>query len=232
MDIDLNCDLGEGAGGDAELLPLVTSASIACGFHAGGPAEAAAALAAASRHGVVVGAHPSYPDREHFGRRELARTPEQVRDDCFWQVGALAALADAAGTPLRHLKPHGALYHAAGRDPALALAIVDAAVAFQLAVFGLPGSALQTACIDRCRFVPEGFADRRYRPDGTLVPRDQPGAYVDGPEEAVAQVERLLEAGTVETICVHGDNPDALAFVRALRQALVARGHRLRAWCG
>jgi UPF0271 protein len=228
MEIDLNCDLGEGAGADAELLPLVTTASVAAGFHAGGPAEAFTALSACAQLGVRAGVHPSYPDREQFGRRELLRSPEQVFEDVVYQCGALFGLARAVPLTLTHLKPHGALYHAAGRDPALADVIVRAAVLFDLAVVALPGSALETACRDRCRFVPEGFADRRYRPDGLLVPRDQPDAYVHSPEEAVVQVETLLATGRVRTICVHGDGPQALTFVRALREALTSRGHHIR----
>ncbi len=132
MQIDLNCDLGEGCAGDAELMPLITSANIACGFHAGDPATAAATLTAAFQHGVRAGAHPGFPDREQFGRRELARTEQQIYEDCVYQVGALAGLARALGGELSHLKPHGALYNMACRDDAYARPIVAAAALFQL----------------------------------------------------------------------------------------------------
>src|SRR5216684_6545933 len=134
MEIDLNCDLGEGCPYDAELMPLITSANIACGFHAGDPATAYAALAAAAEHNVQAGAHPGFPDREHFGRRELARSEPQVFHDCVYQIGALSGLARAAGLPLRYVKPHGALYNMACRDDAYARPVVAAAELFGLAV--------------------------------------------------------------------------------------------------
>jgi UPF0271 protein len=224
MKIDLNCDLGEGCAHDAELMPLITSANIACGFHAGDPATAYTALAAAARHKVQAGAHPGFPDREHFGRRELARTEQQILEDCLYQVGALAGLARAVGLPLHHLKPHGALYNIACRDDAYARPLVEVARLFQLPLVALPGSRLQTLAGGRCPFIAEGFADRRYLPDGSLVPRSQANAFVEDPEEAVRQVEWLIRAKGVETICIHGDNPRALAFVRELRAALDRMG--------
>ena len=230
MDIDLNCDLGEGCPHDAELMPLITSANIACGFHAGDPGTARAALEAAARHGVQVGAHPGFPDREHFGRQEMTRTGRQVCDDCVYQVGGLAGLARAAGLVLRHVKPHGALYNMACRDEAYARPVVDAAALFGLAVMGLPGSRLEAASAGRCPFVAEGFADRRYQPDGSLVPRSRPDAFVTDPAEAVRQAERLVRERGVRTLCVHGDNPEALAFVRALREALTRQGITIRAF--
>jgi UPF0271 protein len=230
MFLDLNCDLGEGCPSDAELMPLITSASVACGFHAGDPATAAAALAAAARHRVAVGAHPSFPDREHFGRREMVRTERQVFEDCVFQVGALAGLARAAGVALRHLKPHGALYNQACRDDGYARPVVAAAELFGLHLFGLPGSRLEAQSAGRCPFVAEGFADRRYLPDGSLVPRSRPDAFVADPAEAVRQAEWLVRARDVRTLCVHGDNPEAVAFVRELRSALAARGIEVRAY--
>jgi 5-oxoprolinase (ATP-hydrolysing) subunit A len=230
MEIDLNCDLGEGCPLDAELMPLITSANIACGFHAGDPATAWAALDAAARHGVRAGAHPSFPDRAEFGRRELARTEQQVYEDCVYQVGALAGLARAAGVSLSHLKPHGALYNMACRDDAYARPVVAAAALFGLPVLGLPGSRLQTLSAGRCPFVAEGFADRRYLPTGALVPRSRPDAFLDNAAEAVSQVGWLIETQGVRTICVHGDNPQAVAFVRELRDALTQRGCTIRAF--
>jgi UPF0271 protein len=230
MEIDLNCDLGEGCVGDAELMPLITSANIACGFHAGDPETAHITLEAAARHGVQVGAHPGFPDREHFGRRELVRTARQVFDDCVYQVGALAGLARSVGVDLRYVKPHGALYNMACREETLARPVVEAAALFGLAVMGLPGSRLQAVSAGRCPFIAEGFADRRYLPDGSLVPRSRADAFVTDPAEAVEQAERLVRDQGVQTLCVHGDNPQALAFVRALRAALTEQGITIRAF--
>jgi UPF0271 protein len=234
MDIDLNCDLGEGCPYDADLMPLITSANVACGFHAGDPTAMATTLAAAARHGVQVGAHPGFPDREHFGRRELTRTRQQVVDDCVYQIGALAGMARAAGLAVAYVKPHGALYNMACRDDAYADPVVAAAQLFGLVVMGLPGSRLQAACVGRCPFVAEGFADRRYQPDGSLVQRSRPDAFIQEPADAVRQVEWLLDppdpARRVRTVCVHGDNPRAVEFVRGLRAALTAAGHRIVAF--
>jgi UPF0271 protein len=230
MDLDLNCDLGEGAGCDAELLPLVTSANVACGFHAGDAVTALATIRAAARHGVRVGAHPSFPDREQFGRRELERSEDDVFADCVYQIGALAALASAAGVTLAHVKPHGALYNMACRDDAYARPVVAAAERFGLPLLGLPGSRVEVLCAGRVPFVAEGFADRRYRPDGSLVPRSQPDAFVHDAEEAARQVEWLVRERGVRTVCVHGDNPEALALVRALRDALPRAGFVIRAF--
>jgi len=230
MDLDLNCDLGEGCANDAELMQLITSANIACGFHAGGLGTAHAALVAAARSGVQVGAHPGFPDREHFGRRELVRTEEQIYDDCVYQIGALAGLAKAAGLELRYVKPHGALYNMACRDDACARPVVAATELFGLKLMGLPGSRLEALSSGRCPFVAEGFADRRYLPDGSLVPRSRPDAFVSDPAEAVRQAEWLLRTKGLRTLCVHGDNPEALAFVQALREQLTSQGITIRAF--
>ncbi len=228
MEIDLNCDLGEGCAYDAELMPLITSANVACGFHAGDVGTASAALSLAAKHDVQVGAHPGFPDREHFGRRELARAEQQVYEDCVYQIGALAGLAKAAGTEVRYVKPHGALYNMACRDDAFARPVVAAAELFGLALMGLPGSRLEALSAGRCRFVAEGFADRRYLPDGSLVPRSRPDAFVEDPAEAVRQAKRLLSERGVRTLCVHGDNPQARAFAGALREALTRSGIDVR----
>jgi UPF0271 protein len=224
MEIDLNCDLGEGCPHDAELMPLITSANVACGFHAGDPATAHATLKLAARHGVQVGAHPGFADREHFGRRELRQTEAQIFEECVYQIGALAGLARAAGVQLRYVKPHGALYNLACRDDAYARPIVDAVTLFGLELMALPDSRLEALSQGRCGFVREGFADRRYLPDGSLVPRSRTDAFVADPAEAVRQAEWLLREKGVRTLCVHGDNPQALAFVRHLRAALLDRG--------
>jgi UPF0271 protein len=230
MYIDLNCDLGEGYPFDADLMPLITSANVACGFHAGDPATALATLQLAARCQVQVGAHPSFPDREHFGRLELERTEQQVFEDCVYQVGALIALARAAGTEVRHIKPHGALYNMACRDERFARPVVKAAEFFGLALMGLPDSQLQSIAAGRCRFIAEGFADRRYRPDGSLVRRGQPDAMIEDAAEAVQQAQRLIRERHVETLCVHGDNPQAVSFVRALRHAMNEQHLELRAF--
>jgi UPF0271 protein len=230
LTVDLNCDLGECCGADADVLPLVTTANVACGFHAGDPATALATLRLAARHGVRVGAHPGYPDREHFGRRELDRTEGQIYEDCVYQIGALAGLARAAGVTISHVKAHGGLYNRACRDDATARPVIAAAELFGLALMGLPGSRLEALSVGRVPFVAEGFADRRYRPDGSLVPRTEPGAFVHDPTEAVAQAERLIHERGVRTLCVHGDNPQALAFVHGLREALTRQGVVIRAF--
>ncbi len=225
MPIDLNCDLGEGCPFDAELMPLITSANIACGFHAGDTATMYATLGAAARHGVQVGAHPGFPDREGFGRRELVRSEAQVLSDCLYQIAMLTGLAMAVELPLRYVKPHGALYNMACRDDAYARPVITAAESFRLPLMGLPDSRLQALSAGRVPFIAEGFADRRYLPDGSLVPRSRPDAFIEDPEEAVRQAEWLLREKGVQTLCVHGDNPQALAFVRKLREELAPR-HR------
>jgi UPF0271 protein len=230
MEIDLNCDLGEGAGLDAALMPLVTSANVACGFHAGDSASAHAALRLAKSHGVIVGAHPGYADREHFGRCEFSLTEDAIFELCMFQIGALHGLTLATGEPLRYLKPHGALYNQACRDDAVARPIVAAAAVWNLPILALPGSRLETASAGKCGFFREGFADRRYQPDGSLVPRSMPDAFVEDPDEAVTQAAALIEQHGVRSLCVHGDNPAALRFVQAVRASLERRGFSLRAF--
>jgi UPF0271 protein len=230
MHIDLNADLGEGCGSDAELMPLITSANVACGFHAGNAATAFATLQLAAAHGVRVGAHPGFPDREHFGRRELVRSEQQVFEDCVYQIGALLGLARATGIAVSYIKAHGALYNMACCDDAYARPLTKAAELFGLPLLGLPGSRLQRLAQPRCRFVAEGFADRRYRADGSLIPRSEPNAFIESGDEAVQQAIRLLREGKIETLCVHGDNPKALEFVRELRGQLQFQGIEVRAF--
>jgi UPF0271 protein len=228
MRIDLNCDLGEGCEGDAQLMPLITSANIGCGFHAGDAEKTYAALRLAAQHRVQIGAHPGFPDREEFGRRELNWPPERIYLECLYQVGALNSLAKAAGCAVRYMKPHGALYNMACRDGALAGAVVGAALELGLGVMGLPGSQMQRAAKGRVSFIAEGFADRRYRPDGSLTPRSEPNAFVEDPAIAVEQAQRLVAEQGVRTLCVHGDNPHALAFVAALRTSLLSKSFAIR----
>jgi UPF0271 protein len=230
MEIDLNCDLGEGCGHDAELMPLITSANIACGFHAGDPATAHASLVLAKLHRVQVGAHPGFADREHFGRRELSLSEQQIFEECAYQIGALNGVARAASVELSYVKPHGAMYNMACRDDNVARPVVAAAELFGLKLMALPGSRLEGLSAGRCQFVAEGFADRRYLPNGSLVPRSDPDAFVKDSSEAVRQVEWLLREKGVRTLCVHGDNPEAVAFVRALREEFTRRGITIRAF--
>ena len=229
MEIDLNADLGEGAGFDAELMPLVTSANVCCGLHAGGPDEMGEAFTLADQYGVTAGAHPGYPDREHFGRRDLDLTADSLCNTCIYQIGAAVALGRANESPVRYVKPHGALYNRACADEDVADAVVWACEQWRLPIVGLPSSALQVVAERHgLPFVAEGFADRRYRPDGSLVPRTEPDAFVHDPAEAVTQVEWLIREKGIRTVCVHGDNPQAVAFTKVVRAALLARGFTLK----
>ena len=247
--IDLNCDLGESFGAftmgcDEEILPLLSSASIACGFHAGDPEIMQRTVGLARQHAVSVGAHPSLPDLQGFGRRELSMTPKQVYALVLYQIGALAGFAKAAGVPLRHVKPHGALYNMAARDAKLARAIACAVRDFDAALilYGLSQGELCTAGREQGLFVAhEVFADRRYEADGALTPRGEPGAVIETPHEAAAQVLEIVREGrvtsrtgsavavTADTVCLHGDRQDALAFARAVRTALDQAGVAVRA---
>jgi UPF0271 protein len=228
MPIDLNCDLGEGCPHDAALLALVTSANVSCGGHAGTLACISETLSLAQQHSVQVGAHPGFPDREHFGRRELPWSTAHFLD-CVYQVGGLIGLARARSIAVRYLKPHGALYNLACREQRFADTVAAAALVFRLPVMGLPGSVLEREVKQKgLRFIAEGFADRRYQPDGALVPRTQPHAMIETPEEAVAQAEWLIRDRGVETICVHGDNVQAVDFVRRLRDSLTRQGIEVR----
>lgn len=230
MEIDLNADLGEGADFDAELMPLVTSANVCCGLHAGGPSEIAKTLVLANKFGVSVGAHPGYADRENFGRVDRELGNQELVALCVYQLGALTAMASVMGLAVRYVKPHGALYNQAARDRRIADLLVVGLAQFELPVVGLPNSLLEAACADRLPFIAEGFADRRYKPDGSLVPRSEPDAFVHDPAEAVMQAEWLIRERGVRTICVHGDNPEAVAFTKAVREAILARGFTLKAF--
>ncbi len=223
MLIDLNADLGEGAGHDAELMRWITSANICCGAHAGSPEEMRATVELARRHGVVIGAHPGYADRANFGRADVELAPHAVKSLCFQQIAALVM----AGAEVKYVKPHGALYHRAMRDDGTAWGVAQAAEGFSLPCVGLSGSCLALACE---AFIAEGFADRRYRADGALVSRDQPDAMIVEVREALEQVEWLIGERGVRTICVHGDNPAALEFVRTIREGLSLRGYTFRAF--
>lgn len=247
--IDLNCDFGEGYGAytfgqDAALLAHVTSVNIACGFHAGDPHTMREAVQLAAEADVAIGAHPGLPDRLGFGRREMAVSPQEVYDFTLYQIGALQAFVHSiTGGKLRHVKPHGALYHMAGRNPALAEAFVRAVKSFDasLLIIGQWGSELLTAA-DKQGILraSEVFADRTYQPDGRLTPRDKPGALLTTPEAALEQSLAIVTQGKVittsgqettvkgDTICLHGDGPHAAEFAAMLRQGLEAAGVELR----
>lgn len=234
-EIDLNSDLGEGAGHDEEILSLVSSVNIACGFHAGTAASIFATIRLARKHEVAVGAHPSFDDRANFGRAELDLPLEETFTQVAYQVGAFRALCLAAGTEMRHVKPHGALYNMAARDRALADAVAHAVLSAEpkTCLFVLPGSELEKATrAVGLQPVREFFADRNYLANGSLVPRSQPDALLHDPMAAAERVVRMLRDHVVhavdgrevpmkaETICVHGDTPDAVKFVRELRTQL------------
>lgn len=228
MDIDLNCDLGEGAAVDADLMPLVSSANICCGFHAGDAATVGRALEAARTCGTVVGAHPGFADPAHFGRRELDLSAEDIRRLILEQVAFLRKLADPLGVALRYLKPHGALYNMACRDDRYAVPVVETCRELDLPLVGLPDSRLQFRAQGLVPYFSEGFADRRYQADGTLVPRNRSDAVIEDVDEAVDQARHLAHSGRVRSLCVHGDNPAALNFARALRDRLEAAGWHIR----
>jgi UPF0271 protein len=242
--IDLNGDLGEGAAHDAELMPLLTSANIACGGHAGGAESMRAAVELALRHGVAVGAHPGFEDRRFFGRRELPLTPAEAHALVRRQIAALDRVVRSCGGRLAHVKPHGALYTLSARDAALALAVATAVRESdpRLILVGLAGSELLPAgraC--GLRTASEVFADRTYQPDGLLTPRSRPDALIADETAAVAQVLRLVWEGaviatdgtrvmmTADTVCVHGDGPHAVEFARRLRRELGTAGVEVQA---
>ena len=239
LTVDLNADLGEGAASERELLEWVSSANIACGFHAGNPTSMTSSILAAQAAGVAVGAHPSLADQENFGRRELAVTPEEVSALVIYQVGAFQAIASSLGIRTSHVKPHGALYNMAARDAVLADAVVHALLAVDrsLLLFAPGGSALERAGEAlELRVAREVFADRNYLPDGSLVPRGRPDALLHDAEEAAERALRMLRQRVVrtvngsdiaiqaDTICVHGDTPEAVGFARKLREHLTAAG--------
>jgi UPF0271 protein len=241
--IDLNCDLGEGVGDDLALFRLISSANIACGFHAGDHDSMREACERAVQNGVTIGAHPSYRDREGFGRRDVEISAEQLFDEVVEQVQALRRAADDVGGRVCYLKPHGALYNRIVTDEAQAVAVARAAHAVGLPVLGLAGSAVQRAARElSVRFVSEAFADRGYRADGSLAPRGTPGALLTSPEQIGARVASMILTRSVETVdgnvielhidsvCVHGDTPSAAAITAAVRRSLLESGVEIRAF--
>ena len=246
--VDLNSDLGEGFGAwtmgdDAALLEIVTSANIACGFHAGDPRIMLASCRIAAERGVAVGAHVAFHDLRGFGRRRLPLTPDEIRADVIYQLGALQAAARAAGTRVSYVKPHGELYNAAVVDRGLADAVVAACadVDPSLRILALGGSELvHAASAHGLTPVVESFADRAVMPDGTLVPRRESGSVLHDPDEIAARVVRLVTEHRVtaidgselevrpDSVCVHGDTPGAVGIARRIREALLAAGVELR----
>jgi 5-oxoprolinase (ATP-hydrolysing) subunit A len=241
--IDLNCDLGEGGPCDEALLDGVTSANIACGFHAGDPGVMRRTVEMAVKKGVALGAHPGLRDPEGFGRRAVKVEPQEAFDLTLYQIGALQSFAALHGARLGHVKPHGALYTMAARDPALAEALAKAVRAADptLTFVGLAGSEMiQAARRLGLQAAEEAFADRAYQADGTLVPRGQPGALIHAPEDVTRRAVRLVKEGKVtaidgtelsirpDTLCIHGDTAGAPELVRALRAALTGEGVALR----
>jgi UPF0271 protein len=244
MRVDLNCDMGESfgrweLGADAEVMPHITSANIACGAHAGDPAVMRRTLRLAHEHGVACGAHPGFADLAGFGRREIPMTPEEIADLVIVQIGALQAIARSDGIRLTHVKPHGALYNMAARLPVLADAIAGAVASLDtsLVLFCLAGSPM-IAAAERAGLTAaaEGFADRSYEPDGSLTPRSVAGSVIHDRQQVVARAVRMVRESRVtarngedidlrvETICVHGDTRGAADLARALRAGLDAAG--------
>lgn len=245
---DLNADLGESygrwtLGDDGAMLDVVTSANVACGFHAGDPATLLRTVRCAAARGVVVGAQVAYPDLAGFGRRYMDIAPADLTAAVLYQIGALDGICRAAGVRVRYVKPHGALYHSVARHEAQAAAVVEAVASYDVAlpILGLPDSVLlRRAAAAGLVTVAEAFVDRGYRADATLVPRDQPGALVDDPARAAERAVRLVRDGTIvsvageavsvsaKSLCVHGDSPGAVALARAVRSALDDAGISLR----
>ncbi|MFT0850043.1 5-oxoprolinase subunit PxpA [Achromobacter sp. F4_2707] len=249
LSIDLNCDMGESfgpwvMGNDAEVLPLVTSANIACGFHAGDPGTMRKTVAAALGEGVAIGAHPGLPDLSGFGRRNMDITPQQAYDLVVVQVGALAATAASQGARLHHVKAHGALYNMAVRDMSLARALAQAVhdIDPALVFYALASSDMARVAEDVGLVVAhEVFADRSYQPDGSLTPRSRPDAMIEDPQQSIRQVLRMVQEGRVtavdgtdvevraDTLCIHGDQPGAVVFAREIRAALQEAGIEVKA---
>ena len=244
--VDINCDMGEGgtvSGGDEAVMPFITSANIACGFHAGDPLTMEKTIRSAITHNVAIGAHPGYPDREGFGRRKMAMKGDELRSMILYQAAALKGMTEAAGTRMVHVKPHGALYNSAATDFELSLIIARAVKELDssLVLVGLSGSQIIRAARETgIACASEVFADRQYNDDGTLVSRDLPGAVIHDTALMIQRVIRMITEKTVvtvsgkiipveaDTVCIHGDNESAPEFVRRLTSALRAEGIELR----
>ncbi|HET6821690.1 MAG TPA: 5-oxoprolinase subunit PxpA [Anaerolineales bacterium] len=235
MKIDLNCDMGEDVGNEEEIMPYITSANIACGFHAGDEVSMRRIVRLAKKYGVAIGAHPGWNDKEGFGRREMSSSPDEVEALVLYQIGALYAIAKAEGLELRHVKPHGALYNQAAKDSVLASAIAHAVKRFnpELILIGLAGSGLVEAGVDvGLRVASEGFPDRNYNPDGTLISRRERNALLESPEEVAIHAVKIAKEGVgfsgrrvrVDTLCLHGDHPQAAQNAKLVRDVLKESG--------
>jgi len=240
MKIDLNCDMGENIGDDADIMPYITSANIACGFHAGDEMSMQTTVRLAKQYGVTVGAHPGWKDVEGFGRREMSLRSDAVEALVLYQIGALYAIARAEGVELHHVKPHGALYNQVTQDKALASAIARAVKRFSLDLIlvGLAGSGLVEAGVEAgLKVSNEGFPDRKYNSDGTLMSRKLAGAVTESPAEVAANAIRLAQEGIdfsgqricIDTLCLHGDNPHAAQNVKLVRDVLEKAGIKIAA---
>ncbi|HSL43849.1 MAG TPA: 5-oxoprolinase subunit PxpA [Anaerolineales bacterium] len=235
MKIDLNCDMGENIGNDKDIMPYITSANIACGFHAGNVATMQNTVRLTKKYGVTIGAHPSWKDLEGFGRNEMSIPLDEVEALVLYQLGALYAIAKAEGVDLHHVKPHGALYNQAAKDKSLATAVARAVKRFSadLLLVGLAGSVLVEAGLEvGLRVASEGFPDRNYNPDGTLVSRKQPNAIIEAPEDVAAHAVNLAQQGIrvgendirVDTLCLHGDHPSAAQNAKLVWEVLERSG--------
>lgn len=227
MKIDLNCDLGEGIGNDEAIMPHITSANIACGFHAGDEITMRETLRLAKRFGVNAGAHPSWKDRENFGRKEMNASPEEAEKLVFEQIQILMAIAKEEGVTLTHVKPHGALYNQSAKDVQLANAIARAikTVSVDLILVGLAGSrSIEAGRAVGIRVAAEGFPDRGYNADGSLMSRLLPGALIESPEEVAQHAVELIRRGGMDTLCLHGDHPNAAENAKLLRKSLEQNG--------
>lgn len=231
MKIDLNCDLGEGTGNDEAIMPYITSANIACGFHAGDVHTMRETLRLAKRFDVNAGAHPSWNDRENFGRKEMDISTEEAEKLVFVQIKILAAIAKEEGVTLTHVKPHGALYNQSAKDIELANAITRAVKRFgvDLILVGLAGSrSIEAGRAAGLRVAVEGFPDRGYNVDGSLMSRLLPGALIESPEEVARHAIELVQTGRMDTLCLHGDHPNAAENAKMLRDVLEKNGIEVR----
>ena len=227
MKIDLNCDLGEDIGNDVAIMPYITSANIACGFHAGDEHTMRETIHLAKRFGVNVGAHPSWKDRENFGRKEINTSPDEVEKLVLEQIQILAAIAKEEGVTLTHVKPHGALYNQSAKDVELANAIARAVKtsSVDLILVGLAGSrSLEAGREMGVRVAAEGFPDRGYNADGSLMSRHLPGALIESPEDVAKHAIELVKTGRIDTLCLHGDHPNAAENAKMLREVLEKNG--------
>jgi UPF0271 protein len=242
--IDINCDMGEGMGNDEEIMPYISSANIACGYHAGDETTMKQTVELCKKYNVAIGAHPSYADRENFGRTDIRLPQPEIYELVKKQISFLNELAKTAGTSLHHVKPHGALYNMAARDkflaPVVALAVFDSN--YKLVLYGLSGSHLVREGKNHgLKTASEVFADRTYKDDSSLTPRHKPGALIENAEQAVAQVLQMVNEGTVtttsgkkipiiaETVCIHGDGPHAVEFAKAIHKALTENNIAIQA---